>query len=165
MGQVVSVNPARPDEVVATFEQAATADVDRAVQRARVAQAAWTDVPIPARAEMIAACGELLAGRKGELATLVSREAGKVLVEAAGDVQEAIDMAAFVAGQGRAAWGETVPCEMPDKFAVVRWPRDADVVTIARAILGTLKYEPHTADTTTLRSALERIAHSAAYAA
>jgi len=55
--------------------------------------------------------------------------------------------------------------EMPDKFAVVRWPRDADVVTIARAILGTLKYEPHTADTTTLRSALERIAHSAAYAA
>ena len=117
MGQVVSVNPARPDEVVATFEQAATADVDRAVQRARVAQAAWTDVPIPARAEMIAACGELLAGRKGELATLVSREAGKVLVEAAGDVQEAIDMAAFVAGQGRAAWGETVPCEMPDKFA------------------------------------------------
>jgi hypothetical protein len=55
--------------------------------------------------------------------------------------------------------------EMPDKFAVARWPRDADGATIARCILGTLKYEPHTADTTALRNALERIAHSAAHAA
>jgi hypothetical protein len=62
--------------------------------------------------------------------------------------------------------GETMYLvEMPDKFVVARWPRDADVVTIAHCILGTLKYEPHTADTTALRSALERIAHSAAHAA
>jgi alpha-ketoglutaric semialdehyde dehydrogenase len=115
--EVVSVNPARPGEVVATFAAASEADVDTAVMRARRAQPAWAEVPIPARAELIARIGELLAARKGELATLVSREAGKVLTEAAGDVQEAIDMAAFVAGQGRAAWGETVPCEMPDKIA------------------------------------------------
>jgi len=37
--------------------------------------------------------------------------------------------------------------EVPDTFAIARWPRDADVATIARCILGTLKYEPHTADT------------------
>ncbi|HYL50665.1 MAG TPA: aldehyde dehydrogenase family protein [Acidimicrobiia bacterium] len=114
---VVSVNPARPAEIVATFPAASAADVDAAVVRAAAAQPAWSEMPIPARAERIARVGELLAARKGELATLVSREAGKVLVEAAGDVQEAIDMAAFVAGQGRAAWGETVPCEMPDKIA------------------------------------------------
>ena len=47
--------------------------------------------------------------------------------------------------------------EVPDTFAIARWPRDADVATIARCILGTLKYEPHTADTTVLRHALEGV--------
>jgi len=47
--------------------------------------------------------------------------------------------------------------EVPDSFAIARWPRDADVATIARRILGTLKYEPHTADTTALRRALESV--------
>jgi hypothetical protein len=47
--------------------------------------------------------------------------------------------------------------EVPDPFAIARWPRDADVATIARCILGTLKYEPHTADTTALRRALESV--------
>jgi aldehyde dehydrogenase (NAD+) len=59
----------------------------------------------------------VLGERKAELARLVSREAGKVLVEAGGDVQEAMDMASFVAGQGRGAWGETVPSELADKLA------------------------------------------------
>ncbi|HWS47758.1 MAG TPA: aldehyde dehydrogenase family protein [Acidimicrobiia bacterium] len=116
-GEVVSVNPARSGDVVATRRAATESDIDAAVQRAAAAQRSWAGMPIPARAEVIAACGELLAERKAELSALVSREAGKVIVEAAGDVQEAIDMAAFVAGQGRAAWGETVPCEMPDKLA------------------------------------------------
>jgi hypothetical protein len=47
--------------------------------------------------------------------------------------------------------------EVPDRFAVARWSRNADVATIARCILGTLKYEPHTADTTALRRALEGV--------
>jgi hypothetical protein len=47
--------------------------------------------------------------------------------------------------------------EVPDSFAIARWPRDADVATIARCILGTLKYEPHTADTAPLRQALEGV--------
>ena len=47
--------------------------------------------------------------------------------------------------------------EVPDKFAIARWPRDADVPTIARCILGTLKYEPHTADITPLQRALESL--------
>jgi aldehyde dehydrogenase (NAD+) len=117
MADIVSVNPARPDEVVATYQSATSAEVDAAVARARASQQEWARTPIPARAELISACGDVLAARKAELATLVSREAGKVFAEAAGDVQEAIDMAYFVAGQGRAPWGETVPCEMPNKFA------------------------------------------------
>jgi hypothetical protein len=48
--------------------------------------------------------------------------------------------------------------EVPDTFApIARWRRDADVATIARCILGTLKYEPHVADTTPLRRALEGV--------
>jgi len=47
--------------------------------------------------------------------------------------------------------------EVPDTFAIARWPRDADVATIARCILGTLKYEPHTADTMALRRSLESV--------
>ena len=47
--------------------------------------------------------------------------------------------------------------EVPDSFAIARWPRDADVATIARCIVATLKYEPHTADTTLLRQALEGV--------
>ena len=47
--------------------------------------------------------------------------------------------------------------EVPDTFAIARWPRDADVATIARCILLTLKYESHTADTSALRRALEGV--------
>jgi hypothetical protein len=47
--------------------------------------------------------------------------------------------------------------ETPDTFAIARWPRDADVSTICRCILGTLKYEPHAADTAALRRALEGV--------
>ena len=112
-----SVNPARPAEVVGTFDEATSADVDRAVALATDAQRAWARVPVPARAEVIAQAGRVLADRKAELARLVSREAGKILVEAGGDVQEAIDMAGFVAGQGRSAWGETVPSELGSKVA------------------------------------------------
>jgi aldehyde dehydrogenase (NAD+) len=112
-----SVNPARSADVVGTYRAATGADVDRAVAAAAQAQRAWAALPIPARAEVIARAGEALGRRKAELARLVSREAGKVLVEAGGDVQEAMDMAAFVAGQGRGAWGETVPSELANKIA------------------------------------------------
>ncbi len=112
-----SVSPARPAEVIGTFTIATAADVDRAVELATDAQREWAAVPVPARGEIVGRCGEVLAARKRDLAMLVAREAGKVLVEAAGDVQEAIDMAAFVAGQSRAPWGDTHPCEMPDKIA------------------------------------------------
>jgi aldehyde dehydrogenase (NAD+) len=117
MSSFASVNPARPAEVVGTFEAAGVVAVDDAVNNASEAQRAWAAVPIPARAAVIARAGAVLASRKSELSELVSREVGKILVEAGGDVQEAVDMADFVAGQGRAAWGETVPSELADKMA------------------------------------------------
>src|SRR4051794_35967698 len=116
-GTFMSTNPAHPDQVIGEYAEATAADVDAAVARAASAQRTWARVPVPERAERIAAVGEVLAARKAELATLVAREAGKVLVEAGGDVQEAIDMAGFVAGQGRAAWGTVHPSELANKLA------------------------------------------------
>ena len=55
MTDVISVNPARPSEVVATFPAATATDVDAAVARAKAAQSEWAAIPIPARAETIAA--------------------------------------------------------------------------------------------------------------
>jgi aldehyde dehydrogenase (NAD+) len=111
-----SVNPTRPAEVLGTYPEADTADVDLAVTAAADAQREWARVPAPARAEVIDRCGAILAARKAELSTLVAREAGKILVEAGGDVQEAIDMAHYVAGLGRSAFGETMPSELPNKM-------------------------------------------------
>jgi aldehyde dehydrogenase (NAD+) len=112
-----SVNPARPAEVIGTFPRHTAADVDRAVEVAAEAQRSWAKVPVPGRADLIAKAGAVLASRKAEIANLVSREAGKIAVEAGGDVQEAVDMANFVAGQGRGAWGATVPSELSQKLA------------------------------------------------
>jgi acyl-CoA reductase-like NAD-dependent aldehyde dehydrogenase len=112
-----STNPAHPDEVIGEYPEHGASDVDAAVARAAAAQRDWARVPVPERAERIAAVGAVLAARKADLALLVAREAGKVLVEAGGDVQEAIDMAAFVAGQGRNAWGTVHPSELADKLA------------------------------------------------
>jgi len=117
MASFDSVNPARPAEVVGTYQAADAGAVDEAVRIASDAQRAWAEVPIPARAAVIARAGAVLAERKAELTALVTREVGKISIEAGGDVQEAVDMAAFVAGQGRAAWGETVPSELANKLA------------------------------------------------
>ena len=91
-------------------------DVDKAVAAAADAQTRWAKVPIPERGERIAAVGVWMAAHKDELAALVTREAGKVLVEAGGDVQEAIDMAGFVAGQAKSAWGTVHPSELANKI-------------------------------------------------
>ena len=111
-----STNPARPSEIVVELPAQGAADVDAAVGRAAVAQQEWAKVPVPERAERIAAAGAVLLARKAELAELVCREAGKIRIESGGDVQEAVDMAAFVAGQGRSAWGEVVPSELGSKL-------------------------------------------------
>jgi alpha-ketoglutaric semialdehyde dehydrogenase len=111
-----SVNPARPDDVVGEYPQHGASDVDEAVARAAAAQREWAGRPVPARADVIAAAGGIIARDKDRFGDLVAREAGKILVEAGGDVQEAVDMAWFVAGQGRSAWGETVPSELGDKL-------------------------------------------------
>ena len=113
-----SVSPANHDDVVGEFAASGPADVDAAVAAATRAYPAWSAMPAPKRGEILFRIARLLAEHKEELSKLMTREMGKVLPEARGDVQEAIDVAYYMAGEGRRLFGQTVPSEMPDKFAM-----------------------------------------------
>jgi aldehyde dehydrogenase (NAD+) len=113
-----SVSPANHQEVIGEFAASGPADVDAAVEAAKAAYPAWSLMPAPKRGEILFRVARLLAEHKEELSRLMTREMGKVLPEARGDVQEAIDVAYYMAGEGRRLFGQTVPSEMPDKFAM-----------------------------------------------
>ena len=113
-----SVSPADHDDVIGDFPASGPADVDAAVAAARRAFPAWSAMPAPKRGEILFRIARLLAEHKEELSRLMTREMGKVLPESRGDVQEAIDVAYYMAGEGRRLFGQTVPSEMPDKFAM-----------------------------------------------
>ncbi|MDR7555970.1 MAG: aldehyde dehydrogenase family protein [Armatimonadota bacterium] len=119
---LTSVNPAT-GEVLGVAPDSTAADVDRAVQAAADAWPRWRATPAPRRAEILFRAAELLVRHKEELARLATREMGKILTETRGDVQEAIDMTYFIAGEGRRLHGYTTPSEMPRKAAYcVRQP-------------------------------------------
>jgi aldehyde dehydrogenase (NAD+) len=80
-------------------------------------------VPAPRRAELLYRAAEILLERKEEFSRDMTREMGKVIKETRGDVQEAIDSAYYMAGEGRRLFGPTTPSELPNKFAMaVRQP-------------------------------------------
>jgi aldehyde dehydrogenase (NAD+) len=115
-------NPAT-GEVLGVFPKSSVADVDRAVEAAKEAYERWRLVPAPRRAEILFRVGQRFIDRKDELTELMVREMGKVRAEAGGDVQEAIDMTYYMAGEGRRLFGQTTPSEMPDKFQMsIRMP-------------------------------------------
>ena len=112
-----TINPAN-EELLAEIAQAEISDVDTAVTAAAQAFKSWRLVPAPLRGEMLFKIGELLKERKEELSRLLTQDMGKVISEARGDVQEAIDMAYFMGGEGRRLLGYTAPVEMPNKFGM-----------------------------------------------
>src|SRR2546428_12771470 len=111
-------NPADTRELIGSFPASNSSDVDRAVQVAAEAFQKWRKVPAPRRAEILFQAGEILIQRKEEFARDMTREMGKVLAEARGDVQEAIDMTYFIAGEGRRLHGFTTKAELPNKYAM-----------------------------------------------
>jgi acyl-CoA reductase-like NAD-dependent aldehyde dehydrogenase len=119
----LNLNPADHSDVVGEFPASGAEDVDLAVAAAKKAFAAWRLVPAPKRAELLLRAGSLLLERKEQFARDMTREMGKVLAETRGDVQEAIDEAFYVAGEGRRLFGVTTPSELQNKFAMsVRMP-------------------------------------------
>ncbi|HIE65689.1 MAG: aldehyde dehydrogenase family protein [Nitrospira sp.] len=112
-----SRNPADTCELLGLIPDSDAVDVDKAVAAARAAFPAWRDMPAPKRGEILYRAAELLVKRKNALGELVCREMGKILSESMGDVQEAIDMTYYMAGEGRRLSGETVPSELRYKDA------------------------------------------------
>lgn len=111
-------NPANTDELVGMFVSSSSEDADAAVDAATEAYKSWRLVPAPKRAEILFRAAEMLVHRKEEFSRDMTREMGKVIAETRGDVQEAIDMTYYMAGEGRRLFGQTTPSELPNKFAM-----------------------------------------------
>ncbi|WP_277584996.1 aldehyde dehydrogenase family protein [Psychrobacillus antarcticus] len=116
------LNPANGEqlaEVMLSTEE----DVNLAVEAAVKAQKKWALVPAPKRADYLYEIGRIMKEKKEHLAQVLTKEMGKVIEEGRGEVQEGIDMAFYMAGEGRRLFGETTPSELADKFAMsVRAP-------------------------------------------
>src|SRR5918996_260413 len=115
--------PADRDDLIATFARGDAVDIDEAVGAAKAAYPAWMETPAPKRADYVYRVGILLEQRKEELSHLMAREMGKTLKECRADVQEGIDFAVYMAGEGRRMFGVTTKSELPNKFSMtVRHP-------------------------------------------
>ncbi len=112
-----TINPAN-ETVLAHVVRSDASDVADAVAAAKSAYAKWRLLPAPRRGEILFRVAEILAERKEEIARLATQEMGKILDETRGDVQEAIDMAYYMGGEGRRLLGYTAPVEMPNKFGM-----------------------------------------------
>ena len=118
-----NVNPADKTDVIGLFPASDKVDVDEAVAAAQGAYEKWRLTPAPKRGEILFRASQMLVERKEELAREMTREMGKILKETRGDVQEAIDMGFYMAGEGRRLFGQTTPSELANKFALsVRMP-------------------------------------------
>ena len=118
-----NINPADSRDIVGRFPLSNSDDLNAAVKAAQDAFDRWRQTPAPRRAELLFRLGEILISNKSRLVDDMTREMGKVLKEAGGDVQEAIDCTYYTAGEGRRLHGFTTPAEMPNKFAMcVRQP-------------------------------------------
>ncbi len=113
-----SRNPSNWDEIIGIFPDANEEDVNLAIESAKKGFKVWSKIPTPKRGEILRRVGEILLKRKSEIAKLMSREIGKTLTEAEGDVQEAIDTAFYAAGEGRRLFSYVTPSELPNKFAL-----------------------------------------------
>jgi len=114
-------NPADRRELVGMFQKSSRQDVEDAIQAAKDAYKAWRLTPPPKRGEILYRAARLLSERKEEYAAQMTREMGKILEETRGDVQEAIDMTYYMAGEGRRLFGQTTTSELPNKFCM--WVR------------------------------------------
>lgn len=110
-------NPANFDEVVGFAPLSTREEAREAIAAARAAFAAWRDTPAPVRGRVVAKAALRMEQQKDELARLMTREQGKTLKDALGEVQKSINILDFMAGEGRRIAGETLPSELPKNFA------------------------------------------------
>jgi aldehyde dehydrogenase (NAD+) len=96
-------------------------DVPRVIGAAQAAFLAWRSVPAPKRGELLRLLGDELRTEKAALGRLVSLEAGKILQEGQGEVQEMIDICNFALGLSRQLYGLTIASERPGHKMMETW--------------------------------------------
>lgn len=100
---------------------ATVAEYERALQSATAAFEKWKTVPAPKRGEVIRQLGNALRNAKKELGLLVTLEAGKIIAEGQGEVQEMIDICDFATGLSRQLYGLTITSERPKHRMMEQW--------------------------------------------
>ena len=108
-------------DVIATLRCASMASIENVLTQSRDAFLAWRDVPAPARGELVRLFGEELRASKQALGQLVTIEAGKILQEGLGEVQEMIDICDFAVGLSRQLYGLTIASERPEHRMMETW--------------------------------------------
>jgi|TARA_Y100000310_G_scaffold345160_1_gene462282 aldehyde dehydrogenase (NAD+) len=117
-----SLNPFN-EKSLGKFQLSNEKDVNLAIKSAKDSFQEWSSIPAPKRAEYLFEISRLLKKKKKRLGKILTIEMGKVLKEALGDVQEAIEVFEYMAGEGRRLLGHTTPSELKDKFCMtVRRP-------------------------------------------
>lgn len=109
-------NPAQPSDLIGRLTRSTPKDVSDAVESAEKAQLDWARRPRPVRAQIIEKTAQVLKGRIETLAKTITREEGKNLNEARGEVQKAVNVLEFMASEGRRPTGVVIPSEMPNTF-------------------------------------------------
>ncbi len=113
----LNIDPAHTDDVIGTIELASREEARSAVEAAHAAFRSWKRTPAPTRGRIVARAARLMEERKEELAAAITREEGKTLAEARGELTRAINVVEFCAGESRRMVGETIPSELPANFA------------------------------------------------
>lgn len=111
-----NVNPADTSDVIAEFPLATAADVARAIEAATAAWTGWRKTPAPERGRVLWRAADIARRRVDEIARTLTREEGKVLKEARGEVLKGIAVLEFYAGEGFRMHGKTLPAESHDTF-------------------------------------------------
>ena len=113
-------NPARPGDVVFRAPTGGAGTVDDAVEAARAAQRAWASLPAPARGRILLDAAELLRRRLPDVARDLTREEGKTLTEATGEVTRAVDVLRFYGSEGWRMADDAFPSAVPNTSIAVR---------------------------------------------
>ena len=114
---VPNINPANTNDIIGETQLATRDEARKAVEAAYNAFRDWKRTPAPARGRIIAKAARLMEDSKEELAQILTREEGKTLSEARGELTRAINVVEFCAGESRRMTGETIPSELPANFA------------------------------------------------
>jgi aldehyde dehydrogenase (NAD+) len=108
-------------EIIGRVKDESPAAVAREIERAHDAFLIWRTVPAPKRGELVRLFGEELRAAKTRLGLLVTIEAGKIISEGQGEVQEMIDICDFAVGLSRQLYGRTIASERPGHRMMETW--------------------------------------------